>query len=78
MLSKYCSTFPVIHLTGNHEYNSNDDWALFTKSFDLYDLDSKLATSLRLGPFSYVMSDPHEILYAKNNLRNHGSSQSLS
>lgn len=38
MLSQISSVWPCIFMTGNHEYNTPEDFMLFNKSFELYNL----------------------------------------
>ena len=40
MLSGMAASLPLLMVTGNHEYNSKDNWKLYASSFKLYGLDS--------------------------------------
>jgi predicted MPP superfamily phosphohydrolase len=58
MLSGIAKTVPVIMVTGNHEYNTDDNYKLFQYSFQMYGLDNELATHLQIGPLSLLPFDP--------------------
>jgi hypothetical protein len=55
----------VIHVPGNHERNTKDANLLFTKSFELYDVDKNLATGIAFGPLYLIPFDPYAIIYNK-------------
>lgn len=52
-------------VTGNHEYNTVDNYQLFQASFQLYNLDIDLATHLELGSLYLLPFDPFQILLGK-------------
>jgi len=55
----------VIHVPGNHERNTKDANLLFTKSFELYDVDKNLATGIAFGPLYLIPFDPYAVIYNK-------------
>jgi hypothetical protein len=61
MLSRIAKFVPVIIVTGNHEYNSPDNYLLFQKSFEHHGLDTELGTGYNLGPFYLAAFDPNEV-----------------
>lgn len=63
ILSQVSRFVPVIHVTGNHEYNRPEIMKLFAESFELYNLEKDLAIGLRLGSFYLASFDPYEVLY---------------
>lgn len=65
MLSEVAKSVPVIMVTGNHEYNTDDNYKLFQASFQMYGLDTNLATTIELGPLSLLPFDPFQILLGK-------------
>lgn len=65
MLSSIAKSIPVIMVTGNHEYNTEDNYKLFQASFQMYNLDTELATHIELGPLSLLPFDPFQILLGK-------------
>jgi hypothetical protein len=65
MLSQTARSVPVIMVTGNHEYNTDDNLKLFQASFQLYGLDTNLASHLELGPLYLLPFDPFQILLGK-------------
>jgi hypothetical protein len=65
MLADVAKRVPVIIATGNHEYNTDDNFKLFQSSFELYNLDTELATYLEIGPLYLLPFDPYQILYGK-------------
>jgi hypothetical protein len=54
---------PIVLVTGNHEYNTPDNWQLYVKSFSLYGLDSDKVAALSLGSIYMVAFDPYDLLY---------------
>lgn len=40
MLGNVAADMPIIMITGNHEYNTQDNWQLYVSSFELYGLDT--------------------------------------
>lgn len=50
-------------ITGNHEYNTPDDWKLYVKSFELYGFDIDKVAGLSLGSVYMVAFDPYDYLY---------------
>lgn len=65
MLSHTAVSVPIIIATGNHEYNTADNYALFVNSFQLYGLDTTLATGLQLGSIYLLAFDPYQVLFNK-------------
>ena len=64
MLANSSASIPIIMITGNHEYNTKDNWSLYNESFELNGLDSGLAVGLNLGSLYLVAFDPYSLLYA--------------
>ena len=54
-------------MTGNHEYNTQDNWKLFAESLELYQLDTELAVGLNLGAMHLLTFDPYNLLYGVTN-----------
>lgn len=65
MLSKLAADTPILMITGNHEYNTQDNWQLYISSFEVYGLNTDMAVGLNLGPLHLVPFDPYSLLYAK-------------
>ena len=66
MLTDTAASLPIIMITGNHEYNTKDNWNLFTQSFELYGLDKLFFTGLTLGSTYLINFDPFDLLYSKS------------
>ena len=62
MLGATAQSIPVIMVTGNHEYKSEDNKQLFFNSFQFYKLDTELAAHLQLGALSLLTFDPYELV----------------
>lgn len=62
MLDATAQSIPVIMVTGNHEYKTEDNKQLFFNSFPFYKLDKELAAHLQLGSLSLLTFDPYELV----------------
>ena len=60
-------SLPIITVTGNHEYNTKDNWQLFTSSLELYGLDTELAVGINFGSLYLVAFDPYNLVYGVTN-----------
>ena len=45
-------------ITGNREYNTQDNYLLFQNSFQVYQLDTLFAVGLNLGALNILAFDP--------------------
>ena len=63
MCSNIFPHIPIVMITGNHEYNTKDNWNLFTQSYELYGLNTDKISSLTLGNTHLVNFDPYDLLY---------------
>lgn len=57
MLSQIAQTIPVVMITGNREYNTQDNYLLFQNSFQMYQLDTLFAVGLNLGALNILAFD---------------------
>jgi hypothetical protein len=65
MIGRTAASIPIIQITGNHEYNTPDNYELFVKSFELYNLDKDYASGLHLGSLYLLAFDPYNLIYKK-------------
>jgi hypothetical protein len=63
MLSQVGSVWPCILVPGNHEYNTVNDYMLYSQSFEVYDILKSNVSSLDLGVFTLVMFEPYGIIF---------------
>lgn len=65
MLGLMAQRVPVIMITGNHEYNTQDNYLLYTQSFEMYGVDTEMAVALNLGALRLLAFDTYPLLYKK-------------
>lgn len=66
MAEEFLSKIPCVFVPGNHENLSDDDKLLESATFNLYGVDSNLATGFKFGSAYILLFDPYNFVYFKN------------
>jgi hypothetical protein len=63
LISKIGVYWPVIVSSGNHEYNTANNWKLYSESFEIYGMKDRKVQAYKFKWLSFLSMDPYRQVY---------------